>query len=197
MVPIFFFFFFFFFGWDNGDDWHGPFNGFLKNFPHLRSAEVPISLLIGWKESSWLDIASVLPPTLPRPCSAIRFRWTLWLRIRTWDQDLWVCRTVSSEEQISCTTTAVYYGSPMGEEWPRGVLLGSEWARGSSTTEVPGIWNFSRCFLPEVPPGIMDWDRETRWYRSPRQLLASWHYYLYDNKGPFIWTRAADFSLSI
>ncbi|BCR82896.1 F-box protein [Aspergillus chevalieri] len=41
-----------------------PFNGFLKNFPRLQSAELPIIMLLGFDPGDQIDLRSVLPATL-------------------------------------------------------------------------------------------------------------------------------------
>lgn len=41
-----------------------PFLGFLKNFHRLQSAEIPITMLLGYNPSDGIDLRSVLPATL-------------------------------------------------------------------------------------------------------------------------------------
>ncbi|THC91499.1 hypothetical protein EYZ11_009030 [Aspergillus tanneri] len=57
---------------DSQDYWSRElFQGFLKEFPRLRSAEVPISLLLGMDDEDPVNIekiSSLLPPTLEELC---------------------------------------------------------------------------------------------------------------------------------
>lgn len=56
------------FGTDDDEQARIEFDGFLKHFPQLRSAEVPITLLVGLDPGESDDIGNRLPDTLEKLC---------------------------------------------------------------------------------------------------------------------------------